>query len=461
MKPVLHILLSHCVLLYASGLAQPAADSLKLLVANAQNDSVKTMHLVKLTRHYYSNGLTDSALKYGKLGVESSRSANSPSIESTAYSALGLSYYYGGDYKNALDNYLHCLKIEEKLGRKPRIARMYNNIGTLYMDQKLFDQAEAQFMKSYSIWTALNDTAGLIQVTNNLGVMFGTKSQFTDDTVTAAGYVDKALTYNTKTYELAGRIKDSIMLLHALSNLGQNYMYLDNYKAALNNFRLALAMEKRLNRQRETGISLLHLADVFSRMREHARAIAHLEEALEIGERINNSEIRKFAYMNLAENYGATGNFRKAYEAHKMFTAISDSLMNSESTRQLHELQVSFDTEKKEKENAMLQEKNKNAAKTIRQQRVIGVAIAIICVLLICFAVLIFRANREKHRINLQLEKKNALIESQKALVEEKQKEIIDSIHYARRIQRSLLPSEKYIERTLDRLRQLQPRGLR
>jgi hypothetical protein len=44
-------------------------------------------------------------------------------------------------------------------------------------------------------------------------------------------------------------------------------------------------------------------------------------------------------------------------------------------------------------------------------------------------------------------------IETQKQRVEEKQKEIIDSIQYAKRIQQSLLPTEKYIERTILRLR--------
>ena len=41
----------------------------------------------------------------------------------------------------------------------------------------------------------------------------------------------------------------------------------------------------------------------------------------------------------------------------------------------------------------------------------------------------------------------------QKALIEEKQKEIIDSIRYARRIQRSQLPNEKYIDKTLERMK--------
>ncbi|MGZ3901996.1 MAG: hypothetical protein ACXVDC_16840, partial [Bacteroidia bacterium] len=40
----------------------------------------------------------------------------------------------------------------------------------------------------------------------------------------------------------------------------------------------------------------------------------------------------------------------------------------------------------------------------------------------------------------------------QKHVIEEKQKEILDSIRYAKRIQRSLLPRESYISKSLERL---------
>lgn len=41
---------------------------------------------------------------------------------------------------------------------------------------------------------------------------------------------------------------------------------------------------------------------------------------------------------------------------------------------------------------------------------------------------------------------------NQKRMIEEKQKEILDSIHYAKRIQKCLMPNEKYIERRLREL---------
>jgi hypothetical protein len=56
-------------------------------------------------------------------------------------------------------------------------------------------------------------------------------------------------------------------------------------------------------------------------------------------------------------------------------------------------------------------------------------------------------------------QKQKTIIEQQKIAVdvafsslEIKNKEILDSIHYAKRIQTALLPGEKYIERSLDKL---------
>ncbi len=41
-------------------------------------------------------------------------------------------------------------------------------------------------------------------------------------------------------------------------------------------------------------------------------------------------------------------------------------------------------------------------------------------------------------------------VETKNQLIEEKNKDILDSIKYARRIQTSLLPTEKYIERIIN-----------
>ncbi|MBC7864151.1 MAG: hypothetical protein IAF38_14335, partial [Bacteroidia bacterium] len=57
-----------------------------------------------------------------------------------------------------------------------------------------------------------------------------------------------------------------------------------------------------------------------------------------------------------------------------------------------------------------------------------------------------FYAFRNKKKANIEIER-------QKNLVEEKQKEILDSIYYARRIQRALITSESYINRVLSKMK--------
>lgn len=49
--------------------------------------------------------------------------------------------------------------------------------------------------------------------------------------------------------------------------------------------------------------------------------------------------------------------------------------------------------------------------------------------------------------------KNNKILKAQNEIIAEKNKDITDSIYYARRIQRSLLPPEKYIQKNLDRLK--------
>ena len=48
---------------------------------------------------------------------------------------------------------------------------------------------------------------------------------------------------------------------------------------------------------------------------------------------------------------------------------------------------------------------------------------------------------------------KNVELKNANILISEKQKEILDSIHYAKRIQSSLLPTDIYIEKCMNRLK--------
>ncbi len=68
--------------------------------------------------------------------------------------------------------------------------------------------------------------------------------------------------------------------------------------------------------------------------------------------------------------------------------------------------------------------------------------------LTILFLVLMFNRVKKAKR---EVIEKNKEIETQKRLIEEKQKDILDSIRYAKRIQTSHLPTDKFIDKILSR----------
>jgi hypothetical protein len=135
-------------------------------------------------------------------------------------------------------------------------------------------------------------------------------------------------------------------------------------------------------------------------------------------------------------------NFEKAFEYHRKYMHTKDSIYNKESAQQLNEMQTKYETEKKEKE--LLQTKAESEKQTMLRNVFIG-GFGVMIIL----AFLILRGYRNKQRLNVQITAQKKEVELQKELIEEKQKEILDSIHYARRIQQSLLPGEGYIERNI------------
>ena len=93
--------------------------------------------------------------------------------------------------------------------------------------------------------------------------------------------------------------------------------------------------------------------------------------------------------------------------------------------------------QEKEHALAVLEDKKKNS---------ILISVLAGFVLLVIFSAFLLNRFRVTSRQKKIIEEKNKI-------VEKKQKEILDSIHYAKRIQQSLLPTEKYIVKNLKRLK--------
>jgi hypothetical protein len=136
-----------------------------------------------------------------------------------------------------------------------------------------------------------------------------------------------------------------------------------------------------------------------------------------------------------------------ALEFYKAHIAARDSLFNDENTRKTTRLEMNYEFEKKESATKLEQEKKDALAfEEGKKQKIVMYSVSGILVLVLCFALFAYRSYRQKQLANVEITK-------QKHLIEEKQKEILDSIRYAKRIQTAHLPNDKYITSIFKRLK--------
>jgi len=107
------------------------------------------------------------------------------------------------------------------------------------------------------------------------------------------------------------------------------------------------------------------------------------------------------------------------------------------------ELEAKYENEKKQKE---IELKNAEISKKdaiVKQKTNFQYALIIIIILIVFFFLFLYRSFRQK-------KKANVLLNNQKLLIEEKNKDITNSIKYAKRIQESILPVDNIVQNTLN-----------
>ncbi|MGZ3865691.1 MAG: tetratricopeptide repeat protein [Bacteroidia bacterium] len=350
-----------------------------------------------------------------------------------------------GDISKSLGYYLEAAKICEKHDDKKTLLGTYANIGINYLAIKQFTKSEEYLRKAIAISEYTEDPRTRGTLFNNLGAMYLDLDE-----------LDSAKKNFLKGKEFYANANYQRGLAYSDYYLGFICSKTKKYDEALLHFEKALNINIESGNTSEIANLYNCIAEIYISLKRSDKALEYSKRSIEEAMKANSAYDIKEAYLVCKKAYEMQGDYKTALEFYSKYVNLKDSLFGTESSKQLAEMQTKYETDKKESENKILQEKNAGAAKTIQQQRYIEIAIGAFCILLVAFAINIFRANKQKHKINLQLERKNHLIEKQKEevekqkeLIEEKQKEILDSIHYAKRIQRALLPTDKYFERNI------------
>jgi serine phosphatase RsbU (regulator of sigma subunit) len=165
-------------------------------------------------------------------------------------------------------------------------------------------------------------------------------------------------------------------------------------------------------------------------------------ECAKLSSDLGLKETLRYCYDRLSKLYDQKDNVSTAFFYHKMAVKIKDEIFSEKSQKIITEMQTKYESEKKEQENKLLKNEAELQESIIQRQKLMIAGAIVGAILILMVALLMFKMFRDKQKANQILEEKNDLITKQK-------QEITDSIKYASRIQKAVLPSTTLISDAL------------
>jgi tetratricopeptide (TPR) repeat protein len=413
--------------------AQTRIDSLKEKIAHAAADTEKVHLLNELSRNIRSQNL-DEAYAYGTEARELAVKIGFTRGKLSAQLNQGLALYFKGDWNSALEIYIASLEEAERINYKRFIPQVLIDIGIIYEVQGHYGDAISTYNKALKLFEQLGDKKGLGSIYSNLGSAYYHTMNYR-----------RSLEYYEKSRTIIEEFGNERALSGLLNNIAGVYSDMKDYRKSLDYYFRSLELKRKLNEKSGIALTMGNIGDVYREMRDFANAIKYDTLSANLCKQVGNKNLLKDSYLSLAQCYQQMSDYKSAYHYHELYSAIKDSLYTLESAQSIAEMETKFQSVEKDKELLLKDSKIKEQQSHSRQQQIVMISLLAGLGLALLAIFFIFKGYRDK-------QKANKLIEKQKELVEKKQKEILDSIHYARRIQNALLASEKYIERNLNRL---------
>ncbi len=477
-----------CNSTYSQQSQKAYADSLTTLIKTTKVDTVKVEATVKLAAAYRYNQ-PDTALIISRQAFAVAKKANFQKGIADSYHVMASAYTNKGNYDSALFYSKKSLFIRERRGDKKGISTSNNNIGLIYFNQGAYEKAVKYYLISSKMDEELNDKDGMATSFNNIGIIYMNQSNF-----------EKAMEYYSMALEVYENDGKKFGIAGAHANIGGVYYYQKKWKECIEEFKRSLLIYEEINNERFIATMCTNLGEVYAEVRQYREAMENIRKAISIQIKLGDNSGLCYSYLALAKLqivtksfiaaegsllevkriaeqinakkqlsaalqmlsgvYANTNKYKEAYQMYNRFTAINDSLLNSENVEKVAEIASKYETDRKSREIELLKKQKeiqalRQTAETAQNKMVRNSLIGGFIVLLF-IAALIYNRYKIKQKANLLLHQKNVDIQTAKEKIElqanelsVKNKEITDSIRYAKRIQTAILPPVDQLKKAL------------
>ena len=360
-----------------------------------------------------------------------------------SYNSLGEVYRITGENAEALKNYQAGLDLFRKSGDKKNIALLENNMGIIYYNEQQYDKALNLYQDALQLRRDVNDKKGISISLNNIANVYGKEKDY-----------DRSLIYQQELLRLNREMNYREGVALSYSNIGELHSDKKEDEAAILYYDSSLTLYCLMQDSANIVDVMIKKGQSQLFLGKYPDAKKLLLQGYVITQRLGLKEMEFYALSALPELFEHEKNYKEAYKYSTLLYALRDSMVSETRIKTVNELETKYETKQKQQEIEMLSQKNHvQELEKLKDEEEINRGHIIIYsafgggFLVVILLFVMFRSYRIKRKANLDLEQKNNIIL-------QKNKSITDSIEYAKRIQKSLLPTEKYIERNLNRLQE-------
>ena len=390
------------------------------------NDTI-TLSKINALFNTYSKTDASVALLCAKVLREKAVDVNNKLYLAQANLILGKAYINKSDFVNASYYLGEAKKIGEELNNRLLLALIYSSIGTMYGQNDLYDKALEYFYKTYAICEELDLKIHKGNVLNNIGSVIYQTSKLNP------AKIKKAISYLLRSIEIFQQNASDNNLVTEYTNVAVMYCDIHQYDSALYYLNES---KKRIDKQNLPDDLIQYYATVgrvYNDKRELDSAVLYYNYSLEQAKKLDNVEWQYENYLSLSDVFENKGDYKSAHEYFAKFYYLKDSIVSKENVAKAADFQNKLEREKKE---ILIEKLEANEARN----KAINYALIIGSVLILLLCILLFS--------RYQLKKKTAsLLQGQNILISQKNKDVSDSIRYAKKIQDAILPGEEYVKK--------------
>jgi serine phosphatase RsbU (regulator of sigma subunit) len=408
---------------------QQKFDSLKQLLPKTTIPEKRAILLIDIAKSIYYS-IPDSSIGYCEQAEEVSKKYN---LEvQLAFSLHCESRYLllKGDLKATIEKLNEAISIFEKNKELVGLAKALSLKG-LTLGKLNKDEEEIEYLlKAKKIYTQLNDKNGLAGIYLNIANVFIDRGKY----IPALSVLKERTSLN---------LKDDGSNFFVEIYYGNIYFHLNQIDEAIKHFKKSVLIANQYKMLDSEITGLTKLAETYHKQKNTPEAKSYYFQALDLAKQSNLMVEEADALKGMTDLYETEQDYKNAFTSLKQYKKIQDSIFNIEKIKNINDIENKLQLTEKEKiiaEQSLSLEKEKVALAASKNNTLM--LIAGLAIVGIAFLFLFYYNGKTKKLYSLiQTQKKE--VELQKEIIEIKNKDVMDSIHYAKYIQGSMLPSTK------------------